>query len=85
MDKNNIILSIDAMGGDSGPEIIMQGITEAKERYPGISYRIFGPFDIIAPLIENSNELAQCCELVDCDSVISGNQSVSQALQHMSF
>ena len=69
------------MGGDSGPEIIMQGIIEARERYPGINYRIFGPSDIITPLIESSNELAQYCELVDCDSVVSGTQSVSQALR----
>ena len=37
-----IKISLDAMGGDHAPEIVVEGAAEAKARYPDIDFIFFG-------------------------------------------
>ena len=37
-----IKISLDAMGGDNAPDIVVEGAAEAKIRYPDIDFMFFG-------------------------------------------
>lgn len=76
-----IILSIDAMGGDSAPAIVMDGISEAHVRYPNVRYLVFGQSDKIEPFLESNPQLQTCCEIRHADDVVTGEQKVSQAIR----
>lgn len=76
-----ITLSIDAMGGDGAPAIVMDGISEAHLRYPNVKYLVFGRSQEIQPFLDDDPKLAACCELVHTDDVITGEQKVSQAIR----
>ena len=52
-----IEISLDAMGGDNAPEIVIKGASEAKTRYPDISYTFFGDKEQLMPLIESYKNL----------------------------
>ena len=48
----NITISLDAMGGDRAPEIVVDGASEAKVRYPEIKFIFFGNKNILLPMIK---------------------------------
>ena len=39
---NSIHLSLDAMGGDNAPQIIVDGAAQSKIRYPDVKFSFFG-------------------------------------------
>ena len=53
-----IKLSLDAMGGDYAPEIVVEGATEAKLRYPNIDFIFFGDKNFLEPLINSKKNLS---------------------------
>ena len=52
-----IKISLDAMGGDHAPEIVVEGAAEAKTRYPDIEFIFFGNKKILYPLIDSKHNL----------------------------
>lgn len=76
-----ITLSVDAMGGDAAPAIVMDGISEARLRYPSVKYLVFGRAQEIQPYLDANPKLAACCTLNHADDVITGEQKVSQAIR----
>ena len=74
-------LSIDVMGGDSAPGIVMDGIAEALTRYPDVRYILFGRAPDIQTYLDQNIKLKNSCELQHTDSVITGEQKVSQAIR----
>ncbi len=76
-----ITLSVDAMGGDAAPAIVMNGIAEARLRYPNTRYLLFGRSDEIQPYLDENALLQDCCDIRHCDDVVTGEQKVSQAIR----
>ena len=46
---NKIKISLDAMGGDHAPEIVVEGAADAKARYPDIDFIFFGHDKVLSP------------------------------------
>ena len=42
-------ISIDAMGGDHGPEVTLRGLTKVIERRPDARFLIYGREDAVLP------------------------------------
>jgi glycerol-3-phosphate acyltransferase PlsX len=76
-----ITLSLDAMGGDAAPDVVMDGIAEARIRYPGIHYLVFGRVSDIQPFLDRTPILNDVCEIRHTDDVVTGEQKVSQAVR----
>lgn len=76
-----ITLSVDAMGGDEAPAIVMDGLAEARLRYPSVRYLVFGKSQEIQPYLDANDQLAACCEIRHTDDVVTGEQKVSQAIR----
>ncbi|MFY8151632.1 MAG: phosphate acyltransferase, partial [Hyphomicrobiales bacterium] len=45
-----IVIAIDAMGGDAGPDVVVPGVAIAAQRHPGVRILRFGDSARIAPL-----------------------------------
>ena len=43
----SIHLSLDAMGGDKAPEIVIEGAAQSKIRHPNLKFSFFGNKDKI--------------------------------------
>ena len=48
----NVVVSIDAMGGDKGPSEIVAGLLLSAKQYSGIRFLVHGPKVELAPLIK---------------------------------
>lgn len=76
-----LVISLDAMGGDHAPEIVIEGASIARERVPSLKFLIFGDETKIVPLLTRFPILKNCCEVFHTDKVISADERPSQALR----
>ena len=77
---NKIKISLDAMGGDNAPEIVVDGASEAKVRYPDIEFIFFGNKTILGPLI-NSKKNLHNSEIIHTVESISSNDKPSNVIR----
>ena len=75
------ILSIDAMGGDAAPGVVVDGVAILLEERPDIAVLLHGDETVLAPLVAAHPALSGRCQLVHSDSVITSDMKPSQALR----
>ena len=76
----NIKISLDAMGGDNAPEIVVEGASEAKSRYPDIEFMFFGNKKILDPFINSKSNLSKS-EIIHTDEFIGPNDKPSNVIR----
>jgi len=74
-------IAIDAMGGDSGPEVILAGAARALRRRGDLAFLLFGDEAAIRAELDAHDGLAGACDVVHCDDVIAGTDKPSQAIR----
>ncbi|WP_230531923.1 phosphate acyltransferase PlsX [Microvirga roseola] len=74
-------ISLDAMGGDHGPSIVIPGAALALERHPDIRFLMFGDEAVVGPLLNNHPKLKEATELRHTDIAISMDEKPSQAIR----
>lgn len=74
-------IAIDAMGGDSGPPVMIAGAAKAYRRRSDLQFLLFGDERAIRAELDRHPELAPAATIVHCDDVISGEDKPSQALR----
>lgn len=80
MTRENII-SLDAMGGDAAPQIVIEGASIARERLPDVKFLIFGDETQIAPLVTKYPLLKESCEICHTDKIVTAEEKPGQALR----
>ena len=76
----SIHLSLDAMGGDNAPQIIVDGATQTKIRHPYVKFSFYGNKTKLLPLISSSEVLKES-EIVHTDEFIDANDKPSIAVR----
>ena len=74
-------IAIDAMGGDTGPAVIVAGAARALGARPDLSFLLFGDEAQIRAELARHEALARAVEIVHCDDVIAGTEKPSQAIR----
>ncbi len=74
-------ISLDAMGGDHAPLIIVKGAALARVRYPTARFVLFGDEAKIAPLVKAEKGLESVTTIRHTTEVITGDTKPSQALR----
>ncbi len=80
--KTDLIIALDAMGGDFGPATVIPGAELAAIRHPGFKFLLFGDQVKIAPLLDKHPRLKACAEIRHSDVSIGMDEKPSQALRH---
>jgi glycerol-3-phosphate acyltransferase PlsX len=79
--SGTIRLSVDAMGGDKGPRIVMHGALLALREWRNISYIFHGQSDVLEPLLEEFPDLKPVSTIRHADIVIAMDDKPSSALR----
>jgi glycerol-3-phosphate acyltransferase PlsX len=79
--KRDVILALDAMGGDHGPCVVVAAAEIALKRRPDTRYLLFGDEGLIAPLLDARPRLAAKAQVIHCDVAIKMTDKPSQALR----
>ena len=74
-------IAIDAMGGDSGPEVMIAGAAKAWQRRDDLSFVLFGDGATIGAELAKHRGLSAVTRIVHCDDVITGDDKPSQAIR----
>jgi phosphate acyltransferase len=74
-------ISLDAMGGDAGPAVVVPGAAIALERHPGVRFLLFGDEARIKPHLQENPALLERSTVVHTDAVVEMRDKPSQALR----
>lgn len=61
--NQSLTVSIDAMGGDAGPAIVVDALLRVVQRHPGVRYLLHGDEAQLKPLLEKRSALASLVEI----------------------
>lgn len=81
---NNLIISVDAMGGDDAPDIVIDGIAHFishQGQGRDICFLLHGDEAKITPLLEKAGLSDAQCDIHHTDTVIEMDAKISQALR----
>ena len=76
-----VVVSIDAMGGDRGPGVIIAGLLLSIKQHSNIRFLVHGPENQIKSLIINYN-LQNFCTIVHAERTVSMDDKPSQVMRH---
>lgn len=76
-----IRISIDLMGGDHGPKVIVPGVAMALERHPDVHFTLFGLEAECLPVLEKFPALRKASTFVACEVAVGMDDKPSQALR----
>ena len=76
----SIHLSLDAMGGDNAPEIIVKGAAQSKIRHPNVKFSFFGNKNKLLPLI-SSIKILKNSDIIHTNEFIDANEKPSIAVR----
>jgi glycerol-3-phosphate acyltransferase PlsX len=78
---SQLVIALDAMGGDRAPQIVVRGAEIARERHPEVRFLMFGDEAKITPLISRYPELQQVTTLRHTEMAIRSEDKPSTALR----
>ncbi|HZH27202.1 MAG TPA: phosphate acyltransferase PlsX [Azospirillaceae bacterium] len=79
--SGRLIVALDAMGGDHAPASVISGAGIARNRFPDVSFLIFGDERRIRPLLGADKALEDVCTVFHTEGAIAGDAKVAQALR----
>jgi hypothetical protein len=74
-------ISLDAMGGDRGPAMVVPGAALALERHPQMSFLLYGNKDRVEPFLLAYPELAERSKIVHTETQVEMQDKPSQAVR----
>lgn len=80
-DAPSVTIAVDAMGGDKGPAAIVDGMTRSAAKNERIRFRVYGDTAQLTPLIGRRRDLAERCELIHADGVVTMEAKPSQVVR----
>ena len=74
-------IAVDAMGGDEGVRVMVEGAALARRRHDRFKFLLVGDEARIKTALENHPNLRGASEILHCDDVVAGDEKPSQALR----
>ncbi|MEO9682496.1 MAG: phosphate acyltransferase PlsX [Tateyamaria sp.] len=77
-----IILSVDTMGGDQGPAVVVSGCSIAAKINPDLGFILHGPRDELEKLVARRKPLRGRCEIRDASGVVTMDDKPSHVVRN---
>ncbi|GAB4479558.1 MAG: phosphate acyltransferase PlsX [Erythrobacter tepidarius] len=74
-------IAVDAMGGDEGVRVMVEGAALARRRHDEFKFLLVGDEPRIAAALENHPNLRRASEILHCDGVVGGDELPSRAIR----
>ncbi len=74
-------LSVDAMGGDNAPKMVIAALSRISKRYPDAEFIVFGDEDRLQPHLRRFPRARERCEVRHTDKVVGSAERPSVALR----
>jgi glycerol-3-phosphate acyltransferase PlsX len=77
-----IRVSVDAMGGDHAPEMVVPGIIRALRKDPELEIQLFGPEDRLHSLLSGSSRPVERLQVIHAPDIVGMGDSPAAALKN---
>jgi len=74
-------LSIDAMGGDNAPAMVVEGMEMSLDKHPGTRFLLFGDEPRLTPLLDQHAKVAAVTEIRHTPDAVKNADKAAQALR----
>ncbi|MDP4575771.1 phosphate acyltransferase PlsX [Qipengyuania sp. G39] len=74
-------IAVDAMGGDEGVRVMIEGAALARRRHDRFKFLLVGDEPRIKAALETHPGMAEASEILHCEDVIAGDEKPSKALR----
>ena len=80
--SDHITVAVDGMGGDSAPEIVIEGIEATCKADSKVKFLLFGNKEKIGPLLSRTHYAQELCELIHTDEEVTNDDKPTFALRN---
>ncbi|MDP2086735.1 MAG: phosphate acyltransferase PlsX [Gemmobacter sp.] len=77
-----LVISVDAMGGDQGPAVVVAGVAAAVAANPDVHILLHGDQAVLAPLLGKRPGLASSVTVCHAERVVTMDDKPSQVMRH---
>ncbi len=82
MSTNNLVISIDAMGGDNSPRIVIEGLAIAAKKNPDAKFLLFGDEAKVMPILNQYPALLKVCEMRHTTEMVHNEDKPSSVIRN---
>jgi glycerol-3-phosphate acyltransferase PlsX len=76
-----LVISIDAMGGDHGPSVLVPGVAQASRDDPDVRFLLHGDEGVLAAALARSPAVSSVCEIRHTSSVVAMDAKPAHAMR----
>ncbi len=80
--SEHVVLSVDAMGGDLGPSVVVNGMAQFLKQHQDVRYIVHGDKATLDKLIAKRPGLSKCCDVRHSDKAVGMEDKPSQVMRH---
>lgn len=80
--SNNLVISIDAMGGDNSPRVVIEGLSIAAQKNTDARFLLYGDEQQINALLKNYPTLSKVCEVRHTSEVVHNEDKPSAVIRN---
>lgn len=80
--SDNLVISVDAMGGDNSPRVVIEGINIAAKRNTDVRFLLFGDEAKIVPLLQQFPKLNKVCKVCHTAEWVKNEDKPSQIIRN---
>ena len=80
--SDNLVISIDAMGGDNSPRVVIEGLAIAAKKNPDAKFLLFGDETKVNDLLKSWPALQKVCEQRHSPEVVSNEDKPSDVIRN---
>jgi glycerol-3-phosphate acyltransferase PlsX len=80
-EKTDIVIALDAMGGDNAPYSVLKGAELALSKRPNLKFMVYGDKNDINSTLNSLPRLKNSCQIVHTSEVISNEDKPSAAIR----
>ena len=82
LSDNNLVISIDAMGGEKSPRVVIDGLAIAAKKNPDAKFLLFGDDAKIFPILNEYPALKKVCEVRHSPEMVHNEDKPSQVIRN---
>lgn len=80
--SGNLVISIDAMGGDNSPRVVIEGLALAAKKNPDVRFLLFGDENKILQYLNLFPALKKVCEIRPSTEIVRNDDKPSQVIRN---
>ncbi len=80
--SDKLVISIDAMGGDNSPRVVIEGLAIAAKKNPDANFLLFGDERKVMPILDSYPNLKKVCEFRPSPEVVHNEDKPSSVIRN---